>query len=191
MIPEIKLSPDPETGLLIPEEWRAIPGHPYLVSNYGRIQRNNNIVKTSDNGNGYIGFVSYQGPKKKWIYVHRAVMLAFDNVDESDMLAVNHIDFDTKNNMRNNLEWLTDKENQRHSIKNGRYLRANRNHSKLMKEKTTFHRLRKPVLLVKEMALIECLSATDAAVIAGVTISTVARAARQEIFTNGFKVYYL
>jgi hypothetical protein len=173
--------------------WKDIPGIPYQVADDGRVRnsRNGYQITTSDNGTGYIGFVSYDRGVEKFNYVHRCVMMAFSPVDGMDKLCVNHKDFDRRNNSLSNLEWVTRLQNQRHSLNHHRYDNANRNHSGWMKSNTSFLKMRKPVVLIKDTAIIECESATEAAKIVGVTLSTVARAARKEKEVKGFNAYYV
>jgi hypothetical protein len=174
------------------EEWKNIDGHPYMVSNHGRIfsPRTGKIISLTLN-NGYRGFVSYNKGIEKFLYVHRCVLTAFKPNDNMDTMSVNHIDFNRNNNHIDNLEWTTDLENQRHSIKHGRYLRANKSHSEWMKKNTSFINTRKPVLLINQCAIIECESATEAAAIVGVTVSTMANATRKNLTIRGYNPYYL
>lgn len=53
----------------------------------------------------------------RWVTfgVHRLVMLAFDPVENSDDLTVNHRDLVKTNNSRRNLEWLTAEQNNKHA----------------------------------------------------------------------------
>jgi hypothetical protein len=53
-------------------------------------------------------------------YVHRLVLSAFRPTDNPD-LVTNHKDCDPSNNDIDNLEWITQKENVRHSMRMGRY----------------------------------------------------------------------
>lgn len=69
--------------------------------------------------NGYLSYNIYlPNGKKKRIYAHRAVALAFlPNVNDKKN-QVNHKDGNKKNNNVENLEWVTAKENINHVIQN-------------------------------------------------------------------------
>ena len=57
---------------------------------------------------------------RKRYLVHRLVLLMYNPIDNWQELEVNHIDFNSRNNSLNNLEWTTRLENHRHSKKAGR-----------------------------------------------------------------------
>lgn len=114
------------------ETWKDIAGYEglYQVSNLGRVKslkfRNNRGVKDrvrmmtpTDNGKGYL-IVSFKvNGHRKNHYVHRLVAEHFvENL--ANCKYVNHIDYDTKNNRCDNLEWCTQQENVRYSAKNMR-----------------------------------------------------------------------
>lgn len=114
MIPEPKYS--------IKEEWKPILGFEelYFVSNLGRIKNRNTgrILDGSLQGKGYRR-VFLSGGIRKDNLVHRLVAIAFiPNLE--DKPCVNHIDGDRTNNVVSNLEWATYRENNFHSIKEGR-----------------------------------------------------------------------
>lgn len=58
--------------------------------------------------------------KVKRFQVHRLVMATFNFVDDMENLHVNHIDNNGENNSLENLEWVTHKENMKHSSSQGR-----------------------------------------------------------------------
>lgn len=113
------------------EEYRPIEGTDgrYMVSRTGGVisvyaRRNVNghpsesympkRMRTGDNGNGYKMFIARINNRRKAIYVHRAVAMAFlERIPGKDY--VNHVDFDKSNNNVENLEWCTQRENIRHS----------------------------------------------------------------------------
>lgn len=116
------------------EEWKKIDGTNdfYEISNFGNVRSVDRKVKRSD---GF--FTSIEGKalkkskskkgypvcrikinsKSKNVPIHRLVALHFVDGDKS--LQVNHIDGDKDNNRFDNLEWVTCKENIRHSWNNG------------------------------------------------------------------------
>ena len=103
------------------EIWKDIPNHPkYKVSNTGKVmsykaktpilltpqpctKTNPRLrVRLTDNG------------VSKLYYIHRLMMVAFYPREDSDNLEVNHIDGNPQNNVLENLEWVTSKENLEH-----------------------------------------------------------------------------
>lgn len=99
----------------------------YSVSNLGRIKSHKRIItkgriieemilKPILSSNGYY-YVNITYPKRRQYSIHRLVCEAF--YGESSLI-VNHKDFDRSNNMLDNLEYCTQKENIEHSIIGGR-----------------------------------------------------------------------
>jgi HNH endonuclease/NUMOD4 motif/NUMOD1 domain len=86
-----------------------------FVSNLGRFKRGNIVTTNSKpNNSGYI-LVSIN---KKSYLIHRLVALTFiENPENKEQ--VNHIDGNKLNNQLDNLEWVTNKENQLHKHKIG------------------------------------------------------------------------
>ena len=106
------------------EEWKRLIyndvdyGDRYLVSNFGRVKnaktgyvRNFKLYK----GNNYYHMNIIIDGKTKTIKIHRAVAQNF--VPNPDLLPeVNHKDGNKLNNYADNLEWVTNKENQIHAV---------------------------------------------------------------------------
>lgn len=88
----------------------------YGVSQYGRIKncRTNRILGMSKHQDGYL-FVTIHGEQ---IPAHRIVAKIFLKDTYADDLVVNHKDGNKMNNFVENLEWVTQSENIRHSIEN-------------------------------------------------------------------------
>jgi hypothetical protein len=135
----------PGEGRMTPELdeiWRPVDGFGglYQVSNLGGVRSLDRIIRRKDGsvenkkgrvlkqsmsgkgyatGKGYL-FVPlcYEG-KRKLMYVHRLVALAF--LTPSDAPHVNHIDLNKTNNAASNLEWVTPKENIRHAVDMGQF----------------------------------------------------------------------
>ncbi len=91
----------------------------YEVSNLGRVKSlkrkfvlKERILKSSDNGNGYLGVdLSKKAINKKRL-IHQLVAESFLNhTPNGNKLVVNHIDFNKINNNINNLEIVTNREN--------------------------------------------------------------------------------
>lgn len=123
------------------EIWKPIPGFHgrYKASSKGRIRSlgrsirfvskagkecyrisRDKILKTDRkiNNSGY--HTCYLGEDAP-MFVHVAVCLAFHGAKPSRLSVVNHKDFNRKNNESRNLEWVTYKENMRHSMAAGRF----------------------------------------------------------------------
>ena len=88
----------------------------YHVSNLGRFKNSSGIIMDNYkvNENGYIRVYIYN----KTYALHRLIALAFiENVENKEQ--VNHIDGNKLNNSVENLEWVTNRENQIHKFKIG------------------------------------------------------------------------
>jgi hypothetical protein len=88
----------------------------YFVSNLGRFKNSSGIIMDNYkvNENGYIRVFIYN----KTYALHRLIALAFlENSENKEQ--VNHIDGNKLNNCVNNLEWVTNQENQIHKFNIG------------------------------------------------------------------------
>ena len=95
----------------------------YVVSNLGNIQsttRYKKALKLYEDKDGYLYVKLYKNKKPNHILVHRIVAKTFIP-NPLNKAAVNHIDFNKKNNCVDNLEWVTHKENILWSHSNHRY----------------------------------------------------------------------
>lgn len=103
------------------EIWESIKDYPnYKISNYGKVfsLNKNRLLKTRDNGNGYLYVDLYCKNKSKRFYIHRLVASFFiPNLENKK--EVNHIDGNKYNNCSSNLEWCTSSENNKHAWKTG------------------------------------------------------------------------
>ena len=117
------------------EIWKDIQGYEgfYQVSNLGKVKSLKRIVKHNKGGNqnikekilkqsltgsGYLTIVLSKNGIKERFLTHRLVCQSFLNNDLTKR-TVNHKDCNKLNNELTNLEWMTDSENQIHSLENG------------------------------------------------------------------------
>ena len=119
------------------EEWRDVKGFEgiYQVSNYGVIRsldrydarmrfRKGRIMPLRLDTDKYLNLKLCKDGKYKTIRVHRVVANNFlEYPIDGKKYEVNHIDRDRTNNRVDNLEYLTHKENVRHSSSVGNYSR--------------------------------------------------------------------
>lgn len=105
------------------EVWKPIENweEKYEVSNKGRVRNliTGKILKGDKNNCGYCRITLYDKPNKQRFFTHRLVLSTFLPVDNMKDLQVNHIDGNKENNSLENLEWVTQVENEIHAIKLG------------------------------------------------------------------------
>lgn len=109
------------------EIWKNIIGYEghYQVSNMGQVKSLNynrtlkeRILKGGKGGGGYYQVNLFKNGKIKRYYVHRLVGIAFIPNPENKP-EINHIDGNKANNIVNNLEWVTSKQNTEHAFETG------------------------------------------------------------------------
>lgn len=107
-------APDKEEYKNISDNTYNITLNMYSISNFGNVMNNlsGRILNQYKNKNGYYK-VSLSG---KQIPVHRLELMVFDYNDNYKELQVNHKDGNPSNNVINNLEWTTPKENTDHAM---------------------------------------------------------------------------
>ena len=120
-LPEVQESVLGET-----EEWRAVDGWPYEVSNMGRVRRSQRGPRTSvgrvlrfnPDRKGYLRVRLCRNGKPRVHKVYHLVLNAF--CEERPVgLQANHKDGDKTNNRPENLEWVTGLQNVHHAMKMG------------------------------------------------------------------------
>ena len=106
------------------ELWKRIQrvGGDYEVSTLGRIRNGKTSrILSLNTSNGYLGVVvkpNGRAGKSVFLKVHRCVAFEFVG-GYFDGAVVNHKDGNKLNNVAENLEWVTQKENIRHAIDTG------------------------------------------------------------------------
>ena len=110
--------PEVSEEMVAKERWIPFCDGEYEVSQYGRIKHNfkehYRLLGGSKHLDGYM-FVTIHGTQ---IPLHRIVAKAFHAESYKEGMVVNHIDGNKHNNFADNLEWVTQKENIRHSYEN-------------------------------------------------------------------------
>jgi hypothetical protein len=121
------------------EIWLPIKGFEgiYEISSLGRVKRLSyfkkignsafqpcpeRILKTSDDGHGYLKYELCYNSKRTFYKLHSLVAIHFIDNPENKK-TVNHKDGDKRNNSINNLEWATQDEQNKHKYKVLKYKR--------------------------------------------------------------------
>lgn len=159
------------------EVWKTIPGFKnYEASSKGRVRSSakrwiggKKILKPADNGNGYLYVKLFPGEnKKRKVYVHQAVLLAFAGARPEGYQAA-HLNGKRTDNRADNLAWKTrDENNLNDKVATGSALPDSK------------------VLLIQAM-LTEGCSQKDIAELVGVslgTIRSIASEQRQPVFVT-------
>lgn len=127
--------------MVLEEIWKDIDGYEgyYQISNIGRVKslsrpvfkkdgsfhrfKKENIKVPKNTKDGYLSITLSVNGNDRTFLIHRLVAEAFITKPETDeILEVNHIDMNRKNNMVGNLEWATHQDNIKYSSDKGKYL---------------------------------------------------------------------
>lgn len=100
------------------EIWKNTEYDGYMVSNKGRIKSKNKVLSRNDNGHGYLSVMMSIKNHHFRRYVHRLVAKAFVE-NPNNYPQINHKDGNKQNNNADNLEWVTQKMNNRHAWATG------------------------------------------------------------------------
>ncbi len=101
------------------EKWKSVNGFAnYEISSCGRVRNatTERMLKSSDDGRGYLKISLCKEGKSSTAKIHRLVAEAFVNNPEGKR-CVDHIDGDRTNNHRENLRYATHSENNRNTSK--------------------------------------------------------------------------
>lgn len=97
------------------EIWKKLDiNNNYYISNYGKLKRNEKIIK------GWVQNTGYRtvNINNKKYSLHRLIAINFIE-NKNNKPFINHIDGNKLNNRIDNLEWCTPKENIQHAFKTG------------------------------------------------------------------------
>lgn len=111
-------------------EWKPLPGYEgvYSISDNGQVMRTGNpgsgvrvglMLRHRIDRNGYHSVMPCMNGQTKVVYIHQAVMIAFNGLPQQLGLEVNHINGIKADNYKDNLEWMTTLQNVRHSYTTG------------------------------------------------------------------------
>lgn len=123
----------PPVDSLVGEIWRDIPGFngKYQASNLGRVKRvshdvlyrdgriahlSEKLIASRVNQHGYYDCPLTNGNTRKKYFVHRLVLSAFSPIEGWEDKQVNHKNGVKTDNRLENLEWVTNQENQLHRV---------------------------------------------------------------------------
>lgn len=99
------------------ERWKWNREYRVFVSNKGNFKDiRGNRLKQLVNGKGYLSVkTEYQG-RGRMVLAHRLVMETWQPIPNGKEMTVDHLDHNKRNNDIKNLEWVTQKENQKRAI---------------------------------------------------------------------------
>lgn len=111
----VKASNVPSAQPTTTEEWRAIPGYPYLVSSDGRVCR---VLRPQVDQKGYLGLFLCRDGTVRRFKVAALTAEAFLG-PRPDGMEINHRNGIKSDNRVENLEYVSKRENTEHAIRLG------------------------------------------------------------------------
>lgn len=125
------------------EVWKDVKGFEdiYQISNKGRLKsfkrmKDGYILSTKNSKGDYLSVVLEYKDLKRYVRIHTLVAEAFIP-NPYNKPQVNHKDGDKQNNCVENLEWVTEKENIRHAIKqNPKMLKGMIRYNRIIRPRT-------------------------------------------------------
>lgn len=95
--------------------------HKYLISENGEVfsEVSNIYLKPSKLEKGYLRYWLVTENGSKLFMAHRLVLFTYNPTENMENLEVNHKDGNKENNLLENLEWCTGRENVRHALETG------------------------------------------------------------------------
>jgi HNH endonuclease/NUMOD4 motif len=173
----------------IMNEWKNIHNDKYSISEKGDVKNNqtNRILKQSGNNKGYARVSLSNGAKNHptILFPHRAVAKFFIPNPENKP-QVNHKDGNKLNSKKDNLEWVTAKENTNHAIETGladykkQSLIATTLSVKITSVKTTLHDINNNSFIYSSMS--------EAARSINVSVGNIWSAKKRNSRIKGYKV---
>lgn len=123
------------------ETWKPVfVNDRYEVSTNGNVRRKNGKLLKPFLCNDYLAVNLYLDNKRFKRYpIHRLVLITFCNVENYELLTVNHIDLNKTNNNISNLEWLSFSENTKHYFSNTQKCKYHNNRSTRIYKKGSEH----------------------------------------------------
>lgn len=95
------------------ERWKFNKDYGVYVSTLGHFKdRHKRPLPIKINDGGYC-LVKTEAPNQPWKLAHRIVMLTWKPIPDAENLTVDHLDHNKRDNSLTNLEWVTEKENQK------------------------------------------------------------------------------
>jgi len=95
------------------ERWKYNKTFEVYVSNMGHVRNQSKAALAPKVGySGYM-LIPVQGSKPGYMLLHRLVMLTWRPTPEAEILTVDHLNHNKRDNSVENLEWVTFEENQR------------------------------------------------------------------------------
>lgn len=98
------------------ERWRFNKDYGVYVSTHGRFRNRDKADLPFVTDHGYLR-VKVDCTSTRYELAHRLVMLTWRPTTEASRLTVDHLDHNKRNNCLENLEWVTEEENQRRALR--------------------------------------------------------------------------